>query len=58
MEKIIILDFNSGSAYVFEFPKHLTEASDFFDTEEAEEEGLTEGNCQYMVTNGEIKFKI
>lgn len=54
--KIIILDFASGTPFVFDFPAECSDAEDFFDTELAKAYNLREGNCDYMVTNKEIEF--
>ena len=53
--KIIILDFASGTPFVFDFPAECSDADEFFDTEVAKEYNLREDNCDYMVTNKEIK---
>ena len=47
--RIIILDFSSGEVHVFPFDKNMETASDFFETDAAEQHNLKETDCQYMV---------
>ena len=50
--KITILDFSTGEVFIFPFDENIYEdAQDFFDSAYAEEHGLREGECQYMVSD-------
>lgn len=50
--KITILDFSTGEVFIFPYFEEVYEdAQDFFEGAYAEEYGLTEGNCQYMVSD-------
>lgn len=52
MQKIIILCFSTAEVFVFPFDENIYEdAQDFFSSEECEELGIKETDCQYMVTN-------
>ena len=52
MQKIIILCFITTEVFVFPFDENIYEnAQDFFSSEECEELGLKERDCQYMVTD-------
>ncbi len=49
--KITILDFSTGEVFIFPYDENIYEdAQDFFDSPYAEEFGLQESNCQYMVS--------
>lgn len=53
--KITILDFSTGEVFIFPYDKNIYDyAQDFFESEYAEEYGLSEGNCQYMVSDSLI----
>jgi hypothetical protein len=49
--KITILDFSTGEVFIFPYDVNIyDDAEDFFDSSFAEEYGLRESNCQYMVS--------
>ncbi len=49
--KITILDFSTGEVFIFPYDENIYEdAQDFFDSPYAEDYGLRETNCQYMVS--------
>lgn len=49
--KITILDFSTGEVFIFPYDENIyDDAQDFFEGAYAEEYGLREGDCQYMVS--------
>lgn len=49
--KITILDFSTGEVFIFPYDENIYEdAQDFFEGAYAEQYGLQESNCQYMVS--------
>jgi hypothetical protein len=56
--KITILDFSTGEVFIFPYDEYSYDnAEDFFDSPYAEEYGLRESNCQYMVSEN-LSLKI
>lgn len=57
MQKIIILDFASGSVYASYFPEELDNAEDWFDSE-FNIVNLREKNCHYMVVDASLEVNL
>ncbi len=56
--KITILDFSTAEVFIFPYDADIyDDAEDFFDSPYAEEYGLRESNCQYMVSE-QLSLKI
>lgn len=50
--KITILDFSTGEVFIFPYDENIYEdAQDFFDSEYCTERGITQSNCEYMVSD-------
>ena len=57
--KITILDFSTAEVFIFPYDTNIyDDAEDFFDSPYAEEYGLRESNCQYMVSDSLVFYNI
>jgi hypothetical protein len=50
MQRIVILDYDSGQVIIRNFPEELEDGLDWFDSE-YNDEYLLEGDCDYMVVD-------
>jgi hypothetical protein len=50
MQRIVILDYDSGQVIIRNFPEDLEDGLDWFDSE-YNDEYLREGDCDYMVVD-------
>lgn len=52
MKKIIILSYDSGTVYVFDYLQdELDDTASFFDTPLAQEYALRASNCEWMIVD-------
>ena len=50
MQRIVILDYNSGEVIIRNFPENIENTEEWFDSKYNDED-LREGDCNYMVVN-------
>lgn len=50
MQRIVILNYNSGEVIIRNFPEDIENTEEWFDSKYNDED-LREGDCNYMVVN-------